>query len=650
MSKTGLGEYFSIGYCFAGEEEKIPTVLDLYVNKQIDLNDVNRVLELHNINLFFKKYDHIVGWDEEKYNSNKKIAECIGEEIKVFFLNLTEDMLVRTYDKCDVIFWDDFWRFFYQFEVYKKISKERFNEIIDELKMSANKLLEHKDFVRFFESEVTEKMCDPEFGATFLIDYFLSARNENEKYYLPKSLSPEMIYKTVMQYVTDVEFVNANRLALIINSKSINNKMFSLDDKLRYKAQQRYQRIWEEIEKSGQVIIKQGYGVNIEFTTECEDCSCEFKNGYIKAQYSSLWVEENMDYPTLLNNFIYLFEYVDSQMRCKLTNTCFEKGVFESIFSINGNGMYRKGETFNLMNMLANAQIHSYMGVLSDLGTSLEEICIWFFEEYLKEEFGAEGFICNIPKNNTYIWEKCKLISSAMDGVIKQYKMFVEEHEIDRGFYVMSSTPVSYRDLPSYSKNKYAYVDNQNLVKEMNMLFSNQSHLFYIEKAKNKYSSLVGLINGLDCTIEDFYEYQKRDIHWLIEQGSLLLSNNKLSLNNTRVYILRQFYDSGFICLPHFRSSYLKMMIQNGDIRTDSSLLSLPEYQYIDFILNKREFSNGLDLRNKYIHDSITTDERIQHQDYAILMKVMIILIIKMNDEFCIRDEMNNGEEDFYEL
>ncbi len=651
MSELGVGEYFSIGYCFAGEEEKIPLILDSYEQCHTDLSNVNRVLELYNARLFFEKYEFVTGWDDGKYERYKALSMSADSVVKDFFLALSIENIVSIYDSCDVIFWDDFWLFFYRFGVYKRIPKARFIEITDGLRMSPNKMLENKAFVKYFDSEITDRLYDPEFGADFFIDYYLSQRCAKERYFLPQSLNPERIYKTVEKFITEVEFVNANKLALIFSSKSIDTKMFNVDDKLRYKARKRYDRIWEEKEQSGQVILKKGYGVNIQYSPECLESKVEFKDGYIKAEYSTLWIKENLDYPTLLNNFIYVFNYFDSpQMRCMLTNACFAKGTFEDLFSINGNGMYRKGESFNLVNMLASAQIQSYMEGLKGLDVYLEEICKWFFEEYLKDEFNVGGFICSFPKRDADFLDKCKLLSSAMDGAIKQYKLFADEGEIDRGLYEMSSTPVAYRDLPSFSKYKYAYIANSDITKEMNMLFSDQSHLAYIDKTKSKYSVLVQLINSIECSIDDFYEYQVADIQWLIEKGSLFVENDTLHLNINRVAILKQFYDFGYICLPHFKNNYLKQMIRNGDIRTESSLLSIPEYQYIDYILNKREFSNGLDLRNKYIHDSNTTDERVQKQDYSVLMKVMIILIIKINDEFCIRASVTDGEEDFYEL
>ena len=83
-----------------------------------------------------------------------------------------------------------------------------------------------------------------------------------------------------------------------------------------------------------------------------------------------------------------------------------------------------------------------------------------------------------------------------------------------------------------------------------------------------------------------------------------------------------------------------------------SYLLPLLQYYHLDFdyYLNKSEFTNGLDLRNKYIHDTGSLDENIQRQDYTVLLKLMIILIIKINEEFCLRDQLKRGKGDFYEL
>lgn len=57
-------------------------------------------------------------------------------------------------------------------------------------------------------------------------------------------------------------------------------------------------------------------------------------------------------------------------------------------------------------------------------------------------------------------------------------------------------------------------------------------------------------------------------------------------------------------------------------MKFENTLFSKPEQDYLNFALNKSEFSNGWDLRNKYCHDTYTLDEKQQEQDYIELMKL----------------------------
>ena len=46
------------------------------------------------------------------------------------------------------------------------------------------------------------------------------------------------------------------------------------------------------------------------------------------------------------------------------------------------------------------------------------------------------------------------------------------------------------------------------------------------------------------------------------------------------------------------------------------TLFSGQEQNYLNYVLNKSEFSNGLDLRNKYAHNTGSLDEAVQSQNY----------------------------------
>ena len=74
-----------------------------------------------------------------------------------------------------------------------------------------------------------------------------------------------------------------------------------------------------------------------------------------------------------------------------------------------------------------------------------------------------------------------------------------------------------------------------------------------------------------------------------------------------------------------------------GDIRIESTLFSTPEKNYINYELNKAEYSDGLDLRNKYAHSTYPQDENTQKHDYVELLKIMVLIVTKINEEFCLK-------------
>ena len=78
-------------------------------------------------------------------------------------------------------------------------------------------------------------------------------------------------------------------------------------------------------------------------------------------------------------------------------------------------------------------------------------------------------------------------------------------------------------------------------------------------------------------------------------------------------------------------------------VEFESSLLSRPESDYFNFILNKAKFNNGLDLRNKYIHTQpyISKDGYIHNQNYLVFLRLFIIALIKINDDYCTRDMLD---------
>lgn len=72
----------------------------------------------------------------------------------------------------------------------------------------------------------------------------------------------------------------------------------------------------------------------------------------------------------------------------------------------------------------------------------------------------------------------------------------------------------------------------------------------------------------------------------------------------------------------------------------ENSLLTRNEQDYLDFYLNKSKFINGYDIRNRYLHGTNVNDENQYESDYYSILKLIIIIILKINDDLCLADKL----------
>ena len=67
----------------------------------------------------------------------------------------------------------------------------------------------------------------------------------------------------------------------------------------------------------------------------------------------------------------------------------------------------------------------------------------------------------------------------------------------------------------------------------------------------------------------------------------------------------------------------------------ESSLFSKPEQAYLNYFLNKKEFTNGLDLRNSYLHGTQARPDETQKHEYAYFtyLKLLFLALLKIEDD-----------------
>lgn len=116
--------------------------------------------------------------------------------------------------------------------------------------------------------------------------------------------------------------------------------------------------------------------------------------------------------------------------------------------------------------------------------------------------------------------------------------------------------------------------------------------------------------------------------------------DGSLGLNIVRCALLYDLYENEVVCFAHQKAKpreILDELVKNEEIEVESAVFSRQERDYYNYVLNKKEFSNSLDLRNAFLHGSFYgTDEELQ-QAYIETLKIFIMIVVKVNEEFCLK-------------
>ena len=141
-------------------------------------------------------------------------------------------------------------------------------------------------------------------------------------------------------------------------------------------------------------------------------------------------------------------------------------------------------------------------------------------------------------------------------------------------------------------------------------------------------------------------------LNYLIEKNFIGIDDNGFIqvTNPTRLFIFKDLYDNevaSFYRYPiDFQREALQMKKENI-VLFESSLFSKPEQSYFNYFLNKSEFTNGLDLRNSYLHGTQANPEEIEKHEYAYFtyLKLVVLTMLKIDDDLQISNAVEKQKE-----
>ena len=597
--------------------------------------DINDVLELYNIKCIMERNisSNNIRWSS--LDPNKTVIKSFNKQIGTFFSKINKENIDDFYSKVDSNYQDTFWCLFEKYQKYKDFDNKFFISFIDKNDVWISLILQRKTLVGYYNEELKNYLIHKPNIGEYIVKEFLEKKDSNSAtFFFPKSLSPEEKEKLIQSYINS-DHPNLNYLKLIYESQSCSE--LPLSDKTRLNAKTRYNQIAKEL-FSDSIGIE--YGVQITFSEDMKNDLVQLKieNRVEKYTFNKKWIEDNEDYPTLLNNFIYMFGFVDCDFISTSPSFNNDLGIFERI-KVTGVKEYPIGIAFKNQFNKTILCIKAYHNLLMANDIYLENIIKWFFEEYLSKEFNSIGWTYNASKIDSSYLEKNKNIVSEIDSVLKQFRMICEDGIINRELFEMSSEHIFFDKISSLLPNKYVYQNSTDICKEMNLLFSDQCLLMYSKSEKKSYKSFYNRMVESNVNIDGLEEFQMKDVEWLLSRNTLKISNKILTPNKKRCKLLYDLYRRGVFC-PYYHPSIqqtLDELVRRNEIIYDKKLFCKQEVAFLNFILNKAQFSNGIDLRNKYSHGTYSKNINEHERDYWCLLSIMILIIIKINEEFCLK-------------
>ena len=643
-------EYYVIKFYgtgdFANAEElkKCEKVFDDYENWN-NYTDINKIIELYNVKKYIDTGIRLDDWADELYLDFQKKSGTIMNIIGKFFASRSINNLSKIHENIDVLYKEDFWEIIAKIEIYKKCSKEEFLNFLKETEPGLNVLLSQKDIVGRQSEAVSKYFLSDAQHAEFLVQIYLQKGQLDNKYRIPKELTNENKEELVIAYIKS-DAPNLNYLRLIM--QETNSSKLKLKPSTKIMARQKYKELYE---KYSSRFMDFGWNIEVSFPSlggdgkTIRDTSNENEKEFcIRCRTDYDWIVENLDYPTILNNLIYLIEITDKQGRCQLAANASKVGFFEAYMGVHGIKEYPVGAAFNAMNQMTALQMLGYCNILKKCNVDIEDVYKRFFEIYLKNEFDIDGFIFHPSSKGATQLEKNRNIAIEIESVLKQFTEYCHYGVVDRDSLEFAAENLKISDVPSLLENKYAYSRSEELQREKNLLYSAQLVPFLKNKeTRRSFKNIVELLLKQKKKKDDFDFFQKNDLKWLISRKTILETDDGfLKLNLKRAYLIKELKDWDYLFLGQDagKEEFVKEILGFEEFEIKDTLFSEPEQKYLNYLLNNDSVSNGMALRNRYVHATNSLSEHRQEMDYAFFLIAMSLIIIKINQEFCTLDEL----------
>lgn len=594
---------------------------------------LNDLFEIYNIYLHFKNGIYLSKWSNDQKNKYVKITEKYFTNLKAEILRINDDNIEELLNQLEFDYKVNFWQLLEQLNSFKNLTNVKFKILLQDNENQLNYILQQKKIVVKFGQEIREYLLGNDESAEILLSTFEEKESlrRKAKYYFPKCLAMLDKEKIINTYL-DKDNPNLNYVRLVEQSKD--SDYLKLTDRTRLKAKRKSEKLNNEILESNN-----SWRVGVEVLLsedQAEIVKFENNSGILKASYSQKFLDQCKNDFELFQIFKFPFQYTDETSLISLVSKENELDTMETIFMMSKNE-YNIGQTFFKKKALAFSQLRIFEHYLNKRKNAIANLINNFIKSLNARLKTDKITFITIDSNKLYI-EKIRTLLPEIDFLLKQYNSLAEDGNIDIELLQISSKPIGFGQIKSQVKLKYIYSEHESILKLKNQFFSNQSHLFYTDKFKSKHKNLYELITKEEVVINDFSDYQIEIIQKLIDDGYLKIgSEDHLKIDNLNlIHIVRNLFTNEVINYwhqPEFIRKEIDLLLIKKIVYSQNTLFSQSEKNYLNYHFNKKEFTNGNDLRNKYLHGTNTHSSNQHETDYYLILQILILILLKIEND-----------------
>lgn len=634
--------------------DKVDTLLTEYANGKIPV-DINDHLELYNIALYYDSGLYLKKWDADTLTF---ISNCKNRAI-LYISQLDRTTITVTIGKILPCYTQNF------FDIISSCSLERLLTSKDiETITSGNDrillaILKCKKLVNVFGTVLAKIIILRDKSAEWMLDSFV-VEHKDKSYrtvYFPKELTLQQRESIIEKYIGS-EKPNINYVRLVYVVK--NSKDLRISPKLQLKAKRKEKELNDKL-------FEGNSGIPIKFTVEIDNN----RNASLKSVkydedknpilcYGARFIE-SCAAADIIHYCKDVFEYTDSFNFINLISKESEADTFEKLIGLSGKNAYPQNFGFRYNSAISLLQIVSMSNVLENKGRRIEDSLKSFYESYLPRTYHYPKLDILLPSSDSSFAEKCIMLLSTMDSVLRQYDIYATEGMVDLEI-LKYNKPV--HTLAAHSTIHKKYFVLKDVPKDLSaiffLLFSDQSMLSYVDPYKKEHhKNLYELFSkGKDIDYNSYEDYQKPRIDYLIEQKVLLKDDNGVLKIVSIPFVVMLHHLYMFRAVPYWYANTQSAPViddfkQRGWVEEQNTLFTPEEYKYFSYWLNNELFTNGPALRNNYLHGNISVYSENEHKNnYYRIIQLFILLFIKIEEDLALKKsiETTNARTNFRPL